>query len=54
LVLRCRLASELKCDVIVIGHQQRVLFATRWWRGPVEKTLLDLAPCSIFVAQTRD
>src|SRR5260221_13583109 len=49
----CRLASELKCDVIVVGHQQRASFATRWWRGSVGKTLLDLAPCSIFVAQTR-
>ena len=41
------------CDVIVVGHQQRASFATRWWRGSVGKTLLDLAPCSIFVAQTR-
>jgi nucleotide-binding universal stress UspA family protein len=49
----CRLASELKCDVIVVGHQQRASFATRWWRGSVGKTLLDLAPCSLFVAQTR-
>jgi nucleotide-binding universal stress UspA family protein len=49
----CRLAAELKCDVIVVGHQQRASFATRWWRGSVGKTLLDLAPCSIFVAQTR-
>ena len=49
----CRLAAELKCDVIVVGHQQRASFASRWWRGSVGKTLLDLAPCSIFVAQTR-
>jgi len=49
----CRLATELKCDVIVVGHQQRASFASRWWRGSVGKTLLDLAPCSIFVAQTR-
>jgi nucleotide-binding universal stress UspA family protein len=49
----CKLAAELKCDVIVVGHQQRASFATRWWRGSVGKTLLDLAPCSLFVAQTR-
>lgn len=49
----CRLAAEIKCDVIVVGHQQRASFATRWWRGSVGKTLLDLAPCSLFVAQTR-
>jgi nucleotide-binding universal stress UspA family protein len=49
----CRLATELKCDVIVVGHQQRASFASRWWRGSVGKTLLDYAPCGIFVAQTR-
>jgi nucleotide-binding universal stress UspA family protein len=49
----CRLAAELGCDVIVVGHQQRASFASRWWRGSVGKTLLDYAPCSIFVAQTR-
>jgi nucleotide-binding universal stress UspA family protein len=49
----CRLAAELKCDVIVVGHQQKASFASRWWRGSVGKTLLDYAPCSIFVAQTR-
>jgi len=50
----CRLAAELKCDVIVVGHQQKAGFTTRWWRGSVGKSLLDHAPCSIFVAQTRD
>jgi nucleotide-binding universal stress UspA family protein len=50
----CRLASELKCDLIVVGHQQKASFASRWWRGSVGKTLLDHAPCSIFVAQTRN
>ena len=50
----CRLAAELKADLIVIGHQQKASFASRWWRGSVGKTLLDLAPCSIFIARTRD
>jgi nucleotide-binding universal stress UspA family protein len=50
----CRLATELKCDVIVVGHQQKASVASRWWRGSVGKSLLDHAPCSIFVAQTRD
>jgi nucleotide-binding universal stress UspA family protein len=48
----CRLAVGLKCDLIVVGHQQKASFASRWWRGSVGKTLLDHAPCSIFVAQT--
>lgn len=50
----CRLAADLKCDLIVVGHQQKASFASRWWRGSVGKTLLDHAPCSIFIAQTRD
>lgn len=50
----CRLAAELKADLIVIGHQQKASFASRWWRGSVGKTLLDHAPCSIFIARTRD
>ena len=49
----CRLAAELKCDLILVGHQQKASFGSRWWRGSVGKTLLDHAPCSIFVAQTR-
>src|SRR5258708_39878775 len=50
----CRLAADLKCDLIVVGHKQKAAFGSRWWRGSVGKTLLDHAPCSIFVAQTRD
>lgn len=50
----CRLAAELKADLIVIGHQQRASFASRWWRGSVGRALLDHAPCSIFIARTRD
>jgi nucleotide-binding universal stress UspA family protein len=50
----CRLAVELKCDLIVVGHRQKASFASRWWRGSVGKSLLDHAPCSIFVALTGD
>jgi nucleotide-binding universal stress UspA family protein len=50
----CRLAREIKCDVIVVGHQQKASWASRWWRGSVGKSLLDCAPCSIYITQTRD
>ena len=50
----CRLASELQADLIVVGHQQKASFASRWWRGSVGKSLLDYAPCSIFITMTRD
>ena len=50
----CRLASELKVDLIVVGHARRVSLASRWWRGSVGKSLIDQAPCSIMVARTKD
>ena len=50
----CRLARQLDCDVIVVGHQQKASWASRWWRGSVGKSLLDCSPCSIYITQTRD
>jgi nucleotide-binding universal stress UspA family protein len=50
----CRLATELKVDLIVLGHKQKASFTSRWWRGSVGKTMLDYAPCSIFITMTRD
>lgn len=46
-----RLATELGADLIVIGHEQKGI--ARWWRGSVGKSLIDFAPCSVFVALTR-
>ena len=48
-----RLATDLKIDLIIVGHQQEASWAARWWRGSVGKTLIDTAPCSILIAQTR-
>lgn len=48
-----RLAADLKVDIIIVGHQQEASWAARWWRGSVGKTLIDTAPCSILIAQTR-
>lgn len=45
----CRLAAELGVDLIIVGHQQKASFATRWWRGSVGKSLLDSAPCSVLI-----
>lgn len=47
-----RLASELGCDLIIVGHRQQHSFAARWWRGSVGATLLDVAPCSILLTVT--
>jgi nucleotide-binding universal stress UspA family protein len=48
----CRVAAELKCDLIVVGHEQKHSFLSRWWRGSVSANLLDHAPCSILIAMT--
>ena len=48
----CRIARELACDLIVVGHEQKRSFLGRWWRGSVSATLLDHAPCSILIAMT--
>src|SRR5258705_9723401 len=46
----CRLASELKCDLIVVGHKRKHSRLGRWWRGSISANLADHAPCSIFFA----
>ena len=48
-----RLARELSCDLIVVGHKQTGSWAKRWWQGSVCKSLVDYAPCSVFVTITR-
>lgn len=47
-----RLAGELGCDLIILGHKQQHSFAKRWWRGSVGATLLDVSPCSILLTVT--
>jgi nucleotide-binding universal stress UspA family protein len=49
----CRLARDLKVDLIVVGHAQHASFASRWWRGSVGASLMEHAPCSILVAVCR-
>jgi len=48
-----RVARELNCDLIVLGHRQEQSFAKRWWRGSVGASLLDFAPCSVLIAVSR-
>jgi nucleotide-binding universal stress UspA family protein len=47
----CRVAAELKCDLIVVGHKKHSRLG-RWWRGSVSGNLADHAPCSILIAMT--
>lgn len=48
-----RLARALKIDLIIVGHSQKTSIASRWWRGSVGKTLLDISPCSVLIALER-
>ena len=48
----CRLAAELGVDLVVVGHQRRGI--ARWWQGSVGKSLLDHAPCSVFIGLSRN
>ncbi len=45
----CRLATQLHCDLIVVGHARKSKLA-RWWQRSVGKSLLDNAPCAVLVA----
>jgi nucleotide-binding universal stress UspA family protein len=49
----CRLAAELKCDLVMVGHRRKTSFAARWWRGSVGASLLDYSPCSVLIAMER-
>ena len=48
-----RLASALEVDLIIVGHSQKTSMASRWWRGSVGKTLLNISPCSVLIALQR-
>ena len=48
-----RLASALKVDLIIVCHSQKTSMASRWWRGSVGKTLLNISPCSVLIALQR-
>ena len=50
----CRMAKDIRADLVVVGHNQNTSFAARWWKGSVGASLLDYAPCSILIALSRD
>jgi nucleotide-binding universal stress UspA family protein len=47
------MARELNTDLVVLGHRHRGPLQ-RWWQNSVGSTLLDEAPCSIFVALEKE
>src|SRR3981189_2695137 len=48
-----RLAAELKCDLIVVGHQQKASFGSRWGGGSGGETLVDQCAWRIFWGAAR-
>jgi nucleotide-binding universal stress UspA family protein len=49
----CRVAKEMKAELIVVGHNQKSSFAARWWKGSVGGALIDYAPCSVLIALSK-
>ena len=49
----CRLAKEIRANLIVVGHNQNTSFAARWWKGSVGASLIDYAPCSLLIALSK-
>jgi len=45
-----KLVTELKIDLLILGHSRSKSFAMRWWRGSVDAVLLERVRCSILVA----
>lgn len=45
-----RMAEELRCELIVVGHAHKTKLS-RWWQRSVGKSLLDHTDCAVLVAQ---
>ena len=45
-----KLTSELGIDLLILGHPRSKSFALRWWRGSVDKMLIERVRCSILIA----
>jgi len=45
-----RLVNQLGIDLLIIGHPRSKSFALRWWRGSVDKLLIERVRCSILIA----
>lgn len=46
----CKLAAELRIELVLVGHPRATSFAARWWRGWVGSSLLEQSPCSLLVS----
>ncbi len=44
------LASELKVELVIVGHSRQKPMALRWWRGSTDTLLVEKLRCSLLVA----
>lgn len=49
----CRLAVDLGCDLIVVGHRRHQSLLSRWWKGSIGASLIQEAPCSVLIGIAR-
>ena len=47
-------ATEIKADLIVVGHKHLEGWAARWWKTSVSEALIAHSPCSVLVAITHE
>lgn len=45
-----KLVDQLGIDLLILGHPRNQSFAMRWWRGSVDKMLVERVRCSILIA----
>lgn len=46
----CECAVRHGADLIVVGHKHKDGWVKRWWSGSVSQSLIEEAPCSVFVS----
>jgi len=49
-----KVALDWSADLVVLGHAKRKGFASRWWKGSVSTSLLDLLSCSVLITISED
>jgi nucleotide-binding universal stress UspA family protein len=45
-----KLVDQLGIDLLILGHPRSQSFAMRWWRGSVDKMMVERVKCSILIA----
>jgi len=43
-------ASQLKIELVIVGHSRQKPIALRWWRGSTDTLLVEKLRCSLLVA----